>query len=113
MELKTDFSLKAFNTFHVEAAAARYVRFDAESEIVDFLDRNPLDGQRRLVLGGGSNLLFVDDFDGIVLHPLLTGIDVVETGRQHLWIRAMTGENWDDLVAFAVAMYKLKSTRRL
>lgn len=103
MELKTDFSLKAFNTFHVEAAAARYVRFDAESEIVDFLDRNPLDGQRRLVLGGGSNLLFVDDFDGIVLHPLLTGIDVVETGRQHLWIRAMTGENWDDLVAFAVA----------
>ena len=103
MELKTDFSLKAFNTFHVDAAATRYGRFDSENEIVDFLSRNPLDGQCHLILGGGSNLLFVDDFDGIVLHPLLKGIDVVESDRRHLWIRAMAGENWDDLVAFAVA----------
>ncbi|WP_319405295.1 UDP-N-acetylmuramate dehydrogenase [uncultured Desulfosarcina sp.] len=103
MELKTDFSLKAFNTFKVEAAAARYVRFDSENEIVDFLGRNFLDGQRRLVLGGGSNLLFVDDFDGTVLHPLLKGIHVIKKERQHVWIRAMAGENWDDLVAFAVA----------
>ncbi|MCB2146884.1 MAG: UDP-N-acetylmuramate dehydrogenase [Deltaproteobacteria bacterium] len=102
MELKTDFSLKAFNTFKVEAAAARYVRFDSENEIVDFLGRNPLDGGRRLVLGGGSNVLFVDDFNGTVLHPLLKGIQVVKSGRQHIWIRAMAGENWDDLVAFAV-----------
>lgn len=103
MELKTDFSLKAVNTFRVEAVATRYVRFDSEIEIVDFLGRNPFDGRRRLVLGGGSNLLFVDDFDGIVLHPLLTGIDVVKADRRHLWIKAMAGENWDNLVAFAVA----------
>jgi UDP-N-acetylmuramate dehydrogenase len=103
MELKTDFPLKAFNTFKVEAAAARYVRFDSENEIVDFLDRGFLDGQRILVLGGGSNVLFVDDFDGTVLHPVLKGIQVIKSDRQHIWIRAMAGENWDDLVAFAVA----------
>ena len=103
MELKTDFSLKAFNTFKVEAAAARYVRFDSENEIVDFLGRNTLDGHRLLVLGGGSNLLFVDDFDGMVLHPLLRGIHVVKADRQHLWVRAKSGENWDDLVANAVS----------
>lgn len=103
MELKTNFSLKTFNTFNVDAAAARYVRFDSENEIVDFLSQDSLEGWRRLVLGGGSNLLFVDDFDGTVLHPQLMGIDVVEADRQHLWIKAMAGENWDDLVAFAVA----------
>ena len=103
MECQTDFSLKAFNTFHVEAAAARYVRFDSENEIVEFLSRNPLEGRRHLILGGGSNLLFVGNFDGFVLHPLLNGIDVVKSDRRHLWIRAMAGENWDDLVAFAVA----------
>ena len=103
MEMRTDFSLCAYNTFHVEAAAATYVRFDSDDEIVDFLSRNELDGHRRLVLGGGSNLLFVDDFDGIVLHPLLKGIDVIEADRRHVWIRAMAGENWDDLVAFAVS----------
>ncbi len=103
MERISNFSLKAFNTFHVEAVAAGYVRFDAENEIAGFLNRNPLDGHRRLVLGGGSNLLFAGDFNGIVLHPLLKGIHVVAADRQHLWIRAMAGECWDDLVALAVA----------
>ena len=103
MEMRTDFSLKTLNTFHVEAAAARYIRFDSDDEIVDFIGRNALDGHRLLVLGGGSNLLFVDDFDGIVLHPLLKGIHVVKADRQHLWVRANAGENWDDLVAIAVA----------
>jgi UDP-N-acetylmuramate dehydrogenase len=102
MELKTNFSLKGFNTFNVEAVAARYIRFDSKNEIVDFLSRNPLGGRRHLVLGEGSNLLFVDDFDGIVLHPQLKGIQVVDADRQGLRIRAMAGENWDDLVAFAV-----------
>lgn len=103
MERKTDFSLKTFNTFHVDAAAACYVRFRGENEIIEFLAQTPLDGRRRLVLGGGSNLLFVDDFDGVVLHPRLTGIDVVQADRRNIWIRAMAGENWDDLVAVAVA----------
>ncbi len=103
MEMRTNFSLCAYNTFHVEAAASTYVRFDSDDEIVDFLSRNELNGHRRLILGGGSNLLFVDDFDGIVLHPLLKGIDVIEADRRHVWIRAMAGENWDDLVAFAVS----------
>ena len=103
MELKTDFPLKALNTFHVEADAATYVRFDSVDEIVDFLGKNEFDGHRRLILGGGSNLLFVDDFDGIVLHPLLKGIDVIEADRRHIWIRAMAGENWDELVAYAVS----------
>jgi UDP-N-acetylmuramate dehydrogenase len=103
MERKTDFSLQALNTFHVEAAAATYVRFDSEGEIVDYLDRHPLDGDRCLILGGGSNLLFVDDFDGVVLHPLLMGIDVVKEDRAHIWVRAQAGENWDDLVAHSVA----------
>ncbi|WP_372677722.1 UDP-N-acetylmuramate dehydrogenase [Desulfosarcina sp.] len=102
MEMRTEFPLNEYNTFKVEAAAARYVRFDSDDEIVDFLGRNALAGHRHLVLGAGSNLLFVDDFDGIVLHPLLKGIHVVEEDRRHIWVRAMAGENWDDLVAFAV-----------
>jgi UDP-N-acetylmuramate dehydrogenase len=103
MELKTDFPLKALNTFHVEADAATYVRFDSVDEIVDYLRRHGNDGHRRLILGGGSNLLFVDDFDGIVLHPRLKGIDLIEASQRHVWIRAMAGEDWDDLVAHAVS----------
>lgn len=103
MEYKTDFPLKAFNTFDVEAVAANYVRFEAVKEIMDYLALTPLDGRTCLILGGGSNLLFVDDFNGIVLHPLLKGVEVVKRNRRHLWVRAMAGEVWDDLVALAVA----------
>lgn len=103
MEVNTDFSLKTLNTFGVEAVAAGYVRFDEENEIIAYLDGHVSGAQRSLILGGGSNLLFVDDFDGWVLHPQLRGIDVVASDRQHIRLRVMAGENWDDLVAHTVA----------
>ncbi len=103
MEVNTDFSLKTLNTFRVEAVAAGYVRFDDENEIIAYFDGRVSAAQRCLILGEGSNLLFVDDFDGWVLHPQLRGIDVVASDRQHIRLRAMAGENWDDLVAHTVA----------
>ncbi|BBO75750.1 UDP-N-acetylenolpyruvoylglucosamine reductase [Desulfosarcina widdelii] len=103
MESRSDFSLKSLNTFDVEARARRYVRFDEEKEISEFLGVQYFEGERLLVLGGGSNLLFVDDFDGIVLHPVLKGIDVLNADERYIRVRAMAGENWDELVAHAVA----------
>lgn len=103
MELKTEYSLKNLNTFQVEVLGARYVRFDTEPEIVEFIEGNGLAEYRYLIIGGGSNLLFVEDFEGVILHPLLKGIHVVEKDRHHIRVRAMAGESWDDLVAFSVA----------
>ncbi|WP_373499763.1 UDP-N-acetylmuramate dehydrogenase [Desulfococcus sp.] len=103
MIIKKNISLKPLTTFQVEAAARDYVRFDEDGEIIDFLRGDRLKGLRHLVLGGGSNLLFVDDFDGVVLHPAMKGISVAARGPDHVRVRAMAGESWDDLVAFAVA----------
>ena len=103
MEYRTRHPLQSLNTFGVRATADRYVRLDAEGEIVDFLDRGGLGDQRRLIMGGGSNLLFVDDFDGIVLHPIFKGIEVLDDDGDGLHVKAMAGESWDDLVALTVA----------
>ncbi len=102
MEFEHDYPLKALNTFGVAATAARYVRFDAEAEIGEFLDRNPLPAHH-LILGGGSNLLFVGDFDGTILHPVFKGIEVIDEEGDQVRVKAMAGEAWDDLVVFAVA----------
>jgi UDP-N-acetylmuramate dehydrogenase len=103
MKIETDFPLKNLNTFQIEASAARYVRFDTQGEIAHYLAGRSLDKNRHLVLGMGSNLLFAADFDGTILHPVLTGIEVLEKTDEHVLVRAKAGENWDDLVAFAVA----------
>lgn len=103
MDSSVHYPLQALNTFGVKAAAARYVRFDEEDEILDFLSRQSLGDQRRLIMGGGSNLLFVNDFDGIVLHPVLKGVDVLDDDGNRLLIKAMAGESWDELVALTVA----------
>ena len=85
MEIRKNVSLKTFTTFQVEAAAEDYVRFDDDDEIIEFLKGGRLEGRRSLVLGGGSNLLFIDDFKGVVLHPLMKGISVVRRGRITSW----------------------------
>ena len=96
-------SLKPLTTFGVEATASRYLCFETEREITDHLAAHPLNKENYLVLGGGSNLLFTQDFDGVVLHPLLKGMEILKESRDMVWIKVMTGESWDDFVAWTVA----------
>ncbi len=103
MELHSDYPLSQLNTFHIDAKAKRYVRFDRLDEIVSFLASDNMSKRSHLILGGGSNLLFVGDLDNTVLHPLLKGIDIIDRDNDHIHVRVMAGEVWDDWVAFAVA----------
>jgi UDP-N-acetylmuramate dehydrogenase len=103
MKSRTDYPLKALNTFGVEATAARYVGFESVDEIIEFLGEDRSERRRLLVMGGGSNLLFVNDFDGTILHPAFKGIAILDDDGRRLRVKALAGETWDDLVAVAVA----------
>jgi UDP-N-acetylmuramate dehydrogenase len=103
MKYRTHYPLHHLNTFGVEATAARYVRFESVDEIRDFLREDRFYRKRCLIMGGGSNLLFVNDFDGTILHPAFKGIEVLDDDGRRLRVKALAGETWDDLVAFAVA----------
>jgi UDP-N-acetylmuramate dehydrogenase len=103
MDIRKNYPLETLTTFKVHALAETYVRFAAEDEIFDFLARFPLENRRWMVLGGGSNLLFLDDFNGVLLHPVLKGIEVLPSGQKPVLVKAKAGENWDDLVALAVS----------
>ncbi|HRO40725.1 MAG TPA: UDP-N-acetylenolpyruvoylglucosamine reductase, partial [Flavobacteriales bacterium] len=67
MEIFRDFNLKPFNTFHVPARAARMARFKNVEELRALLNDPDLKDLPRLVLGGGSNVLFTQDWPGVVL----------------------------------------------
>lgn len=103
MERHADYSLKQLNTFQIEAKAKRYVRFDRVDEITAFCASEKLSETPCLILGGGSNLLFVGNVSATVLHPVLKGIEVLDRDPAHVRVRVMAGEVWDDWVAFAVA----------
>jgi UDP-N-acetylmuramate dehydrogenase len=103
MQIHTDYPLKRLNTFQIDVKAQRYARFDRLDEITAFLATGDLSKRPFLILGGGSNLLFVGDVDGLVLHPELKGIEVVDRDADNVRVRVMAGEIWDDWVSFAVA----------
>ena len=96
----TDVSLLKRNTFGIEAKAARLVEFSSVDALVDFL-AGGFSG-KSLVIGGGSNLLFVDDFDGTVFHSTIMDIDVVRESADDVLLRVGSGVNWDALVAYTV-----------
>ena len=102
MEIKTQYGLKDLTTFRVDARARQYVCFRSEAQIVKFLAAHPMVGQPCLVLGGGSNLLFIGDYSGTLLHPCLKGIEVLAENRQTVRVKVMAGESWDDFVGHAV-----------
>ena len=102
MKVSNNHSLKSSNTFGVEAHAACYVLCEEESDIVRFCRQPPLRDGPLLILGGGSNLLFIDDVDGVVVQPNVKGVHLVKKDRETVLVRAMAGENWDDFVAHTV-----------
>jgi len=99
----SDFSLKKYNTFGIDAKAKYYFEYTEPEDLAEFLMRNkewPL--WQRLIIGEGSNLLLLNDFDGLVINPNIPGIQVVHEDRNNVWLEAGAGVVWDQLVDFAV-----------
>jgi UDP-N-acetylmuramate dehydrogenase len=98
-----NFSLKNYNTFGIEAKARYFFEFTEPEDLPYFLANFPeWEKLPLLLLGGGSNLLFVDDFDGLVLHANIPGIKQIREDRNHVWLEVGAGENWDRFVAYCV-----------
>ncbi|MDW8274346.1 MAG: UDP-N-acetylmuramate dehydrogenase [Chitinophagales bacterium] len=100
--IQENFSLRALNTFGIEAHARFYAPFykvEGLLELLNFVRANRLP---LLVLGGGSNVLFTKDFDGVVLHNRISGKRIVQEEDEWVWIEAAAGENWHELVMWTI-----------
>nr|WP_319265892.1 UDP-N-acetylmuramate dehydrogenase [uncultured Draconibacterium sp.] len=96
-------SLKAHNTFGIDAKAKYYFEFTELEDLQVFLNSNKTWQEEKLiVLGEGSNILFLNDFDGLVIHPNVPGMNPVWEDRNHEWFEVGAGEVWDEFVEFVV-----------
>lgn len=99
-----NYSLKNYNTFHIDCQARYFFEF-TEAEDLPYFLANFHDWQKLnlLFLGAGSNLLFISDFDGLVLHANIPGIKQIKEDRNHVWLEVGAGENWDRFVGYCAA----------
>ena len=95
-----EINLASRNSFHVEQSARRLIEFDCEEDLQSIFGREPIG--RWMVLSGGNNILFTEDYDGVLLTPVSQRIEPVEENDEQVVVRVGAGVEWDDLVAWAV-----------
>jgi UDP-N-acetylmuramate dehydrogenase len=86
----------------MDVKASVFVEYESETELKEILLHQLCPEGKWLHIGGGSNLLFTGDFDGMILHSAIKGFEVVGENEEEVLVRAGAGEVWDDFVAYAV-----------
>jgi UDP-N-acetylmuramate dehydrogenase len=94
--------LKSYNTFGFDVSARCLVRAHSTQEILQLRDDRDFLCGKRLVIGGGSNLLFTSDFDGCILQPLLQNMSPEDDTDKKVLLRVGAGVVWDELVSRCV-----------
>ncbi|NDW11893.1 UDP-N-acetylmuramate dehydrogenase [Bacteroides sp. 214] len=97
-----NYSLLAHNTFGIDVKTARFLEYETVNELRELIQQKQIT-QPCLHIGGGSNLLFKNDYPGVILHSRITGIEVVEENEEAVYLRVGSGVVWDDFVAYCVA----------
>lgn len=101
MPLLENYSLKQLNTFGIDVNAKLFADITSQADLVEVFSNPLIKENKLLVLGGGSNMLFTKDYDGLVLKISIKGISVKEYGDDVL-VTAGAGEVWDSLVKYCV-----------
>lgn len=97
-----NYPILKYNTFGMDVKTSSFVEYSSVSELQSFLSAKkyklPL-----LHIGGGSNLLFLSDFNGTILHSAVKGFNIVEESDEWVDIKVGAGEIWDDFVSYTVS----------
>ncbi len=102
MILKKDYDLTSLNTFGISANAKFFVEINQEIDIPELFQLKEFKDNKKLFLGGGSNVLFTEDYDGIVILNKIKGIEILKENDLYVLLKSKSGEMWHDLVLFVV-----------
>lgn len=103
MRIEQNYSLEQHNTFHLPAKTRWFMEYGSEEDLEKILRDEYFQECLSTHIGSGSNLLFLNDYNGIILHSAIREIDVVEEDDTSVVLRVGAAELWDDVVAHAVA----------
>ena len=100
--IKENISLKPYNTFGIDAKARFFISIDSVEKLKTVLSLEQFKSAKKLFIGGGSNLLLLNDFDGLVIKIEISGIDKVTETENGVILKAGAGVIWHDFVMYCV-----------
>lgn len=100
MQIQENFPLKPYNTFGIQASAQYFSSFTNVEQLTEL--KTQYSRLPTLILGGGSNLLFTHNFEGIVMKNDVKGIEKIKEDNDHVYVRVGAGENWHQFVMYCI-----------
>lgn len=100
MQIQENISLRPYNTFGIDVKARYFASFSDTDELEELTA--PDSQLKTLILGGGSNVLFTRDYDGLVLKNEVKGIAELHEDNEYVYVKAGAGENWHQFVLYCI-----------
>ena len=94
MNIIENYPLLKLNTFGVDVKAKYFVSINTINELIEVTKTNVFKDLELLILGGGSNILFTKDFDGLVILNNIKGKEIIDQNQQSIFLKIGAGENW-------------------
>lgn len=99
--MKTNVNLRPYNSFGFDAVAKCFVEINDLQQIEELIQTDIFRKEKHLILSGGNNVLFQNDFfDGTIVYINTKGIEILQDGENEVIIRAQAGEDWPDFVRY-------------
>jgi len=95
-------SLKPYNTFGIDVLAKDFCTISSLTDLIEILNSKAYTNSSKLIIGGGSNILFTKNFEGLVLKNELKGISCIREDADYYYIKAAAGEAWHDFVLYCI-----------
>lgn len=102
MKIEENKSLQPYNTFGIAANARYFCSISSLAELKELQHTTVYQQNKRLILGGGSNVLFIQDFDGLIIKTALKGIRIMSENDATISVEVASGEAWHELVMYCV-----------
>ncbi len=101
LKIEHNYALDSLLTMRLPVRAKQFIEITNREDLKLFLRKNA--NEPLYILGGGSNVVFLNDFNGTILHINSLGKEILKEDDNHVWIRAEAGENWHELVLWTLS----------
>ena len=102
MEFQNNISLKNQNTFGINVSCRLFYIIQSQQDISDLIHSDEFKNNKNLILGGGSNVLFTKDFDGLVIKNKIIGKEIISENKNLKTVKVGAGENWHNFVLWSI-----------